>query len=126
MRLTFGRMFIHCLLNVLPFSSIFDCVGGLPVAVAEDYDPIGAHEALGGRMDVSIGSKIGPEARMGGVLSKYEEPVKVGASSLGPFAICLEVDKPEDLPAFFKKLETAVRKFIKKVSDQWPGAVAWS
>ena len=29
-----------------------------------------------------------------------------------------KVDKPEDLPAFFKKLESAVRKFIKKVSDQ--------
>eukprot|EP00434_Breviolum_minutum_P026493 symbB.v1.2.023421.t1/scaffold2140.1/size107487/9 len=43
-------------------------------------------------------------ARMGGVLAKFEEPAKV--------------DKPEDLPAFFKKLETAVRKFMKRVSDQ--------
>lgn len=43
-------------------------------------------------------------ARMGQVLAKFEEPAKV--------------DKPEDLPAFFKKLESAVRKFIKKVSDQ--------
>ncbi|CAK9044233.1 unnamed protein product [Durusdinium trenchii] len=43
-------------------------------------------------------------ARMGGVLAKFEEPAKV--------------DKPEDLPVFFKKLEVGVRKFIKRVSDQ--------
>ncbi|CAJ1354866.1 unnamed protein product [Effrenium voratum] len=43
-------------------------------------------------------------ARMGAVLSKFEEPVKV--------------DSPADLPVFFRKMEAAVRKFIKKVSEQ--------
>ncbi|CAE7215086.1 DEK1 [Symbiodinium natans] len=43
-------------------------------------------------------------ARMGGVLSKFEDPAKV--------------DSPADLPMFFRKFEVAVKKFIKRVSDQ--------
>lgn len=43
-------------------------------------------------------------ARMGGVLAKVEEPAKV--------------DVPADLPVFFRKFGFAVKKFIKRVSDQ--------
>ena len=32
-----------------------------------------------------------------------------------------QVDAPADLPVFFKKFEVAVKKFIKRVSDQWLG-----
>mmetsp|Transcript_60799 Transcript_60799/g.113684 ORF Transcript_60799/g.113684 Transcript_60799/m.113684 type:complete len:502 (-) Transcript_60799:55-1560(-) len=43
-------------------------------------------------------------ARMGGVFAKFEEPAKV--------------ENPADLPIFFRKFEVAVKKFIKRVSDQ--------